>query len=189
MTDPARFEDPAYPIYSVKMRWSQDTTGGDTFDPDSNRAKGLPPGRVWNSAVIDRMYREDPGTEAIEAWARDEWWPLYAKKFADRNPGEPKITVTRTGEETWCLSWFEHWTFDVGQSDEEALASFQRYVDRYRDTQDYWPGDPPEGYRCLMGAEDRWRWCGTYDGSPSEKTDPPCRCEHCKAQGVIRIGH
>lgn len=80
--------------------------------------------------------------------------------------------------------------YTVGQSDQEALASFSRFVWRYADMQEYYPGEPPEGYRCLMGAEDRWRWCGASpDGEPDTRSKPPCRCEHCREQGVIRIGH
>ncbi len=40
------------------------------------------------------------------------------------------------------------------------------------------------------GAEDRYRWCGSDDdGKTNPGIKPPCRCKHCKEQGVIRINH
>ena len=87
-------------------------------------------------------------------------------------------------EDTWCLRWFNHYTFNVHLSDADLLASFQDYVNRHRAEQ---PGtyESVEKHRervgndwvCLMGAEDRWRWKG------------PCRCEHCTARGVVSIDH
>lgn len=174
-----------YPLYRIAIKWEQDGEH-DARWPESH--EGLPEGRIWNSTRLHTMYREGQDVSDLERSFRDEWWPKYvAEKLADKNPSEPTITVTEDGRETWCLSWFEHWTFDVGQSDEEALASFERYVRRYERMQDVRPGEYPEGYRCLMGAEDRWRWNG--GPGPDERTPPPCRCKHCKAQGKIRIGH
>lgn len=184
MSETATKAEPMYPQYRVLARWTQD---------DGQRGE-----RRDNSVVLNRMYREDPGAEEVERWAREEWWPAYIetkrpaedRTLCERNPSEPEIEVTYDGEESWQISWFEHWTFDVGQTDREALDSFQRFVFRYADMQDYHPAERPEGYRCLMGAEDRWRWSGAgSDGEPGTRSDPPCRCEHCREQGVIRIGH
>lgn len=182
-------EEATYPIYRISARWEQD---GEHDDGYPKWSEGLPEGRIWNSTGgMDRMFREDQDLDELRRWAVEEWWVGYVEnKLADKNVGEPEITVEFSHRETWCLSWFEHWTFDVGQTDAEALDSFQCYVDRYAHMQDFYPGDPPEGYQCLMGAEDRWRWTGAApDGASDTRSEPPCRCEHCKAQGKIRIGH
>lgn len=89
-------------------------------------------------------------------------------------------------EDEWCLTWFSHYTFDNGQTDEEVLDSFREFV---RDFED----DTKRTFTTLMGAEERWRWCGHIyqnegDWQPT-RTDPPCRCQFCKEQGVIRINH
>ena len=183
--------DPVYPIYEVQLRWENDGE----HDPEYPKwHEGLPAGRVWNGTTMTKMYRENPGANTVREWALNEWWPGYqdhegpSGKLSDKNPGEPEVTVTFEGEESWCLEWFQHWTFDVGQTDGEALSSFQRYVDRYAHMQRIWP-IPTEGYKCLMGAEERWRWKGSVDGTPENDAPAPCRCEHCKKHGVIRIGH
>jgi hypothetical protein len=111
----------------------------------------------------------------------------YFKRF---KPEELIIHVIDTefvlvGYEEWCLTWFSHYTFDNGQSDEEVLRSFGAYTHRWRSSKD-------KVFTTLMGADDRWRWKGTLypDGSSKPiETDPPCRCQYCKEQGVIRINH
>lgn len=177
--------DPTYPTYSVSVRWEND---GEHNPEYPNWHKGLPAGRTWNSTLLHRMYREDPGVHEVLRIHKEEWWPGYVQaKLADKNPGPPMFTVEHTGCESWVLEWFSHYTFDVGQSDGEALASFERYVRRYEDMQDVWPGEYPEGYRCLMGAEDRWRWHGGSE--PDVRTPAPCHCEFCQRDGVIRVNH
>ena len=71
--------------------------------------------------------------------------------------------------EVWCDGWFSHYSFDVGMSDHEVLASFERYVERVLRS------DLPEienGGR-LMGAEDRWRWHGCV--TPIRRPNGPSR--------------
>lgn len=175
-------EDAKYPIYSIGAKWLQDGV-----DDLRGRWYPFPPpeGRMWNSTSFHRMYKDDPGEESVRKWALEEWWPGYDE---EKHPNASDLTITITrSEETWCLEWFQHKTFDAGQTDSEALASFERYVRRYEFIQDIQPGEIPDGYRCLMGAEDRWRWSG--GPTAQDKSEPPCRCEHCKKQGVIRIGH
>lgn len=160
-----------YGIYTFTIKWEQDG-----IHKWENQHKGLPEGRIHNGTSFDIMYKDDQKIENLEQWVVNEWWKNYKKeKLFDKNPSTPKFTVAFKEKETWCLTWFSHYTFDVGQTDEEALSSFASFVDRYRN----------EGYegRCLMGAEDMWRWKGADD------TDPPCRCEGCKEFGVIRINH
>ena len=210
MTTPSGLpRDTRYPIYSITARFVQD---GDYPPEERARMKWWPndpgQGRIWNSVHHTKMYREDPGQAEVGRWAREDWWPkardqerrvVPGKAIADDHPGEPIFEVVLTHHESWCCSWFEHYTFDVGQSDAETLASFGEYVDRHAFYQDWPHGDDTdhelkrcgiEHRVCLMGAEDRWRWCGaTPDGAAETRSAPPCRCEHCKAQGVLRIGH
>lgn len=186
-----------FPIYSINVRWSQDET------PDWCRAKlgegwaahwqGLPDGRIWNSvSQMRRMFRTEQPIESLRA-ATLEWWDKYDKKGG--NPGEPEIDITLAEHEEWCLSWFSHWTFDDGQKDAEVLRSFESFLSRKGvelryDSYDGYGPDYRDGQYCAMGGEDRWRWCGrTHGGKDSERTDPPCRCDGCKAAGVIRIDH
>jgi hypothetical protein len=185
--------DPKNPIYNLRFRWNEDGE----HDPKYPKwHEGLPEGRVWNSTSVYKMYRTDPGLAAVEQDARD-WWEPYkvSDKREGKNPSEPEITVEFIRNETWALSWFSHWTFDVGQSDAEALASFERFVARmqrlnaderkYIETEHggYWH----DAY-CLMGAEDRWRWAGVRDDG-GNTTPAPCRCDGCKKLGFLRIDH
>ena len=88
------------------------------------------------------------------------------------------------GHDSWVLGWFNHETIDEGQDDNYFLSSFDDYVCRAKRERTYLHGDL---YPTLMGAEDYWRWSGVNkDGN---RVDPPCRCEHCKSQGVVRINH
>ena len=179
-TDLSGGVDPTYPIYRIDAKW---TEAGDSetrpwwpTDPGE--------GRHWDATGLDHMLREDPGIEEVERWAREEWWPTYAVRRDE--PADVRITVEFRRRDSWVTEWFSHKTFDVGQTDEEALASFERFVRRYEGMQDYYPGEVPEGYVCLMGAQDRWRW---YGGTYEARTDAPCRCDNCEEQGVLRVNH
>lgn len=168
--------EPAYPIYHIGVKWVDKENG-------ENMGGG------------NRMYREHPHESKLLE---------HAGELMEQYRNDREITKIRNLEidylfhETWCLSWFQHWTFDVGQTDRQALSSFQQYVNRHRWYQDL-PLEETErveeelGHKkiCLMGAEDRWRWKGSEDGSNehAKETDPPCRCEYCQEQGVLRIAH
>ncbi len=175
-----------YPIFCFEAHWSQQ---GEQNLKYPNWHKDLPEGRIWNSMSYNYMYRQTPSDIVAEM---DQWWQkVNREKFIDIQNLTLTHALYRTEE--WCLSWFEHWTFDVGQSDEEALASFQRFVDRTllvnRQEGKVVNGIWTEPH-CLMGAEDRWRWCGAEsDGEQNSRSDPPCRCKFCKQRGVIKIGH
>lgn len=186
--------DPSYPIYSVGLKWVQDIAPGADYSKYPKWLEGLPEGQFWDSAHRYEMRRDDPGRDEIERWAVEEWWPQVRAKYEDRNPADPQVTVKGPRWEIWQLTWFQHKTFDVGQTDEEALASFERYVRRYEHMQglptSYQIDRFRDDYICLMGAEDRWRWHGAGEsGDRDERSDPPCRCVHCREQGVLRIGH
>ena len=172
----------AYPIYCFRAKWSEDGE-----HREHSRFEGLAAGRIWNSMSPYDMFRESLNTQAVAVKAR-EWWSVVQKKRSDKHPADVVIVATFERHETWCGTWFNHWTFDNGQTDEQVLVSFARFVDRMLPL-----CAPPlsieAGEYCLMGAEDRSRWCGTKDGHTDNQTPPPCRCEYCKAQGVVRIGH
>lgn len=159
-----------YPIYFFSASWTQD--------------EKIPGERTKNMTSSHGMFRQEIDDPLEEAF---KWWDKMDKtKFINIDD----LTIDGQFEryDTWCLTWFSHFTFDIGQSDAEVLHSFQEYVDEKLDLNRK-NGKLVNGYWqepfCLMGAEDRWRWCGAEpDGSK-----PPCRCKFCKEQGVIRIGH
>jgi len=171
-----------YPIYRVVVHWSEACLPG-----AENRVSTLPPlpkGRFWNGTNWDLMQRDESPVDEIAARLQRDWWPNYAAKR--REPADLTITVRALGRDTWCSDWFSHWTFDVGQSDEETLSSFREYVERIR----YSDRSENEVDSFLMGAEDEWRWHGCTDGDPQgARTKAPCRCQYCVKRGVLRIDH
>jgi hypothetical protein len=172
---------PTYPIYHLKLAW---------VTPD-----GKPDGTSGRVMVRWQNHHAEAVRVAFS-------WAEQSAEKAGIDPLEIEIAVRFVEVEEWCLSWFSHYTFDVGQSDAEAIASFSRYVSRTEaynrrnqerhvsDDGSVWYCDP----RCLMGAEDRWRWtargCGTSRLGTGESTgEAPCRCKDCRAAGVLRIDH
>ena len=170
----------AYPIYSFNVHWHQD--GESEYE---GWKKGLPKGRIWNGSQWIKMFKDEQDDITIRLYIMKQWESLANnEKHKVLNLSIPIINWTMEYE-TWCLTWFQHETFDVGQSDVEALDSFERYVYRHIIKAEREGKEP-----CLMGAEDRWRWCGSEpDGKPDDRSPAPCRCIFCKEQGVIRIGH
>jgi hypothetical protein len=177
----------AFPIYYICTRWSESV--GDSTNLPPHRTAGLPIGRCFNSTGWSTMFREVRDLEEIEAECLRDWWPKYVMKHPDAVDVDILVRFVRW--EVWCESWFSHWSFDVGMDDAAVLASFGRYVDRVEcaiECERY-DGIEHPAYS-LMGAEDRWRWHGCVGGDPKgEHTDPPCRCAHCKKNGLIRIDH
>ena len=57
-----------------------------------------------------------------------EWMDKYTVKHADAKIENASFTVTFKFYETWLLTWFHHETFDVGQTDKEALDSFEQFI-------------------------------------------------------------
>ena len=186
-----------YPIYSFSARWAQD---GEHDERYPKWHEGLPEGRIWNSTNMSKMFKEEKTEEELKAIA-DEWWGNLVKSERDGkarfdNMDLESLTYKLKEHEEWNLTWFQHETFDEGQTDEEVLKSFSDYVDRVRDKNHEIEMQYPEddwyknGYRTLMGAEDRWRWHGAEPGGePGDQSPAPCRCKFCKEQGVIRIAH
>ena len=167
-------EYPVYPIYTIRYRWPQE-------------GKNCPNGTNGTSATV--MLREPSPTEiAGKAMER-------AILLAEENNvacDEVDVVVEFDRWEEWCCHWFNHYTWDTGLSDADVLLSFDRYVWRIERLNMHNPHYTESGYKydevCLMGAEDRWRWRGANDDN-DDQTDPPCRCKHCKEQGVVRINH
>lgn len=119
-----------------------------------------------------------------------------------------EASLTYVRHDTWALGWFNHFRIDTGESDEEVLDSFADYVSRVQvhnermlrripwpDRRSYHSNDNHPDAIQLMGAEDRWRWCGTKEGAQGmlgvmeDSTDPPCRCDGCQSNGLVRICH
>lgn len=136
---------------------------------------------MWNGTGWHIMEKEDRPVEEIAAEITRDWWPQYAAKRLQ--PDDMTLTVELRERDTWCSGWFSHWTFDTGLSDTEVLSSFQDYVDRIQ----FSDRSESEIGGLLMGAQDYWRLCA--HGPDGEQTPPPCRCKHCKAQGIVRIDH
>lgn len=192
-------EDKKWPIYSFSAKWSQKKREGDSDYPKWH--EGLPEGRIWNSTSFSKMFKEEQTQEQLDAFMH-EWWErmIEAKnkegKFPIIEPADITLTAKFLENESWVLTWFCHETFDIGQTDEEAIKSFEDYVrrveDHNADIEWKYPEDEwyKNGHRTLMGAEDRWRWKGSYDGEEGDGRAPyPCRCKFCKEQGVLRIAH
>jgi hypothetical protein len=180
--------DRIFPIYKIVFNWEQDG------EPDREYPESwvLPEGRIKNSTSFTRLLEKEMTEDELDTYIKT-MWDTYSsqEKILSKNPTNFTHTV-RMLKEVWNCTWFGHETIDLGQSDIEALDSFERYVRRHEDYQGMYLDNPdglPENPICLMGAEDRWRWYGTQDKVTGEQTSAPCRCEACKESGRIRISH
>ena len=184
----------AYPVWHISAKWVQD--GSHPEYPKWH--EGLPENRFRTGADYHWMFREEMTQEQVEEFIR-EWWQKYsAEKLSGVNPTDLQLECVFVRYETWCLEWFCHYTYDTGQTDHEAIASFERFVCRMKalngregelvQLPDGSNGVYSRDVYCLMGAEDRWRWHGERK-EDGENAPPPCRCDGCKKRGVIRINH
>jgi hypothetical protein len=175
---------PVYPIYHVKISWPEE-------------GKYCPDGRNATSATI--MLREASATEIAERCLR-----LQERMAEEHNvqPWDVEVEISSVRFEEWACSWFSHYTFDIGLSDQEVLDSFRKYVWRIqahnrRMNRSFVASDGYIVYTddiCLMGAEDEWRWRARANGTSvigcgEETGKAPCRCDGCKKAGVVRIDH
>ncbi len=170
----------AYPIYRFDYKWSQD---GEQDSKRSWQHDGLPLGRIWNSTSVTKIYNKKLISGFLEHESA-KFWNNIKHKYP--NPLDCVITAVFKEYETWCLQWFSHYTFDVGQTDGQILESFEKFVHRkllLNEREGQWINGYWREPYCLMGAEDRWRWRSSDDGRP------PCRCEGCKRNGIVRIDH
>lgn len=168
-----------YPIYRFEARWTKKRIVMNDYDD----THGLPVTRCWNGTCFSRMFKEEQGHKQLDI-ALIEFWQKYDKKGEECELFSLHSEFER--RESWCLTWFSHHTFDVGQSDEEARESFENYVRRSERLPGFenFESDGVKGFT-LMGAEDRWRWRSGSD----DYEGIPCRCKFCKEQGVLRIAH
>jgi len=188
-------EHKKWPLYKAIISWIENGE----HNPDyPHRNKDLPKGRIHNSMCPTYLLREG---ENIDRIMRDKW-NKYRDAHPQKNPSGVHIETEYLFESAWALRWFSHWTWDVGQTDEEALDSFAEYVafvqDYNNQNRKYTEGGCGYDPICLMGAEDRWRWRGRVNGDKNaprdednnyKQTDPPCHCDVCQAQGMITIDH
>lgn len=183
-----------YRVYRVSARWQQRVeTSADPENVPAPWREGCEEGRFWNSTSRDFMLRD---YEKIENIARE--YEAGVRSRADCHvdaDAQVEVETTLLHYETWCLTWFGHFTFYDGRSDEEFVESFERFVRRMERKNATESTRSPSGYVTpaypLMGAEDRWRWHGVAgDGEDrNRRTTPPCRCEKCKGSGKIHIFH
>ena len=157
-------EEQKFPIYKFYANWDQD-------DYENN----------FTDYYI--MYKENPTAEQLEY----ELKQFKLRTLAKHNGVIFKnIEYEFVEEESWCLGWFNHYTYNEFETDSEVEESFRDYVDR-KEVSNLKNGhqrnemnmnlDLKEHlYHCLMGAEDYYRW-------------KICRCEHCKRLGKITIDH
>ena len=177
----------AYPMYSVRMEYTEDINDENRKYIDKNRI--LPNNRAKGMIDDNPMYKEEQDIEFVKQEAKEKMWNNFVKVHERGNLQEGRMPIDNPKleslevfllprYETWCGGWFSHWTFDDGRSDEEYLQSFADFVNRMERVDDY----------CLMGAEDRWRWHGMADDEET-RTDPPCRCKYCREKGIVSIDH
>lgn len=177
----SKTEDRKFPIYYISIRWLQ------PCEPDKEYVErqiaNAPSGMVFNSTSFYKAFQEEPNDSELDKIAGERWENIKKKYNGD----SPVIIIRFYEYETWWITWFQHVTFDIGQSDEEVLESFRRYVRRKKEEGRKKYND--SSY-LLMGADEERRWHGAEpDGKPETRSKPPCRCKYCKEQGLIRIAH
>lgn len=156
-------DDILYPIYSVRAWWTEAREAKHPMPGTPDPGEG----RAWDQVSHCVMLREEMALDDVAKLWRAKYWPAYAERATA--PGDMSVReVVFRFKESWCLKWFQHWTFDVGQSDKEVIDSFYRYVARMRTDR---PDEP------LMHASEPSCW------------SKPCRCEHCREEGIIMIDH
>jgi len=120
--------------------------------------------------------REKITPTLIGKWTRG-WWKAIEKQ----KPGIKilKLELIYHGDDTWFLSWFAHQSMNYFATQEEAFASFEKWLNakgyEFSKT-DYHPDNHNNEIGCPMGADDKWRW-------------KFCGCEKCKKQQITVIKH
>lgn len=157
-----------FPIYSFNIEWKEKLENG-KFSK--------------NATHHTIMYKEEQNNELLQKVIDKFLVELSEKKKVKDIVS--KVELIRF--ETWCITWFSHYTFDLGQTDKEVKDSFEEYVKRHEHYQN--SIHFKEGGICLMGAEDRYRWHSHKDNEEEDYEQVPCRCIFCKEQGILRINH
>lgn len=178
----------AYPLFAMTAHYERDCNPERQGTPSRWQIEGVAKGRIKDRSTWGaRGFREWPDEGELVKWSHDRWKQSLKRddKYAIKKPTDLILTVTFRGWAVWWLCWFQHATFDVGLDDAGVLDSFQRHVGREVRRARHAGKEP-----CLMGAEEHWRWCGAEpDKDSGDRSPPPCRCEHCKDQGLVRIVH
>lgn len=131
---------------------------------------------------------ETPETTLRRIWASFISHEISAGENKGRTRAELNCKLSNLNsrfvkDETWCLDWFSHYTYNWHLNDGALFASFESYCRRCeqenRNNGHFFDGlsDNGKPFICLMGAEDRWRWEG------------PCRCDGCQSKGIVRFDH
>lgn len=180
----------AWPLFALTAYFERDLPPEWAHVLAPWQTEEMPKGRIKDRSTWGpRGFRDWPSESKLAEWGRKCWDGTLERPRIESsrilNPANLTLIVTFRGWAVWWLTWFQHATFDVGLSDDEVLLSFQKHCDRETRKAQYAGKEV-----CLMGAEDRWRWKGADpDGAPGSDSPPPCRCKHCKAAGLVRIGH
>lgn len=177
-----------YPIYRINWKFNKIKNGNSNQDSYSKEI----------------MY---PDRQSSETWKKliEEWeFTMSVRHDCEIQTTGYEVSLIEFND--WNLEWYCHYTFDKGQSDEDAYRSFINFVDRYQ----YQQGHDSEfiikskntpglinGYHCLMGAEDIYRighqpkliGGGKFDKSKEFEYRKPCRCDMCKKAGLLRFEH
>ena len=168
-------EERLYWIYSVDVAWKTKHSHSEYCKPDERDLCN-------DSTHANIAFRTEPSV--LECC--DRLHCLLASR-SERHPMlQPSFHMQLRFRAEWWLTWFAHSTFDVGQTDEEAVESFQNYVWWAEEFDNDPLGPPGKPSICLMGAEDQWRWRAGPDDSNEA---PPCRCPGCRKNGVLMICH
>ena len=154
-------EEKKYPIYRFSATWNQSDYKN-------------------NGTSCRQMYKEKLTKEELNSKLEE-----FKKGIINRHENVEFLnaTINYIEDETWVGKWFCHFTFNQFDNDEDAIRSFQEFVTR-KEIKNEENGhysnemnmDKPQGYYCLMGAEDRWRW-------------EVCHCEHCEKNEWTIINH
>ena len=136
-------EEKKYPIYRFSATWNQSDYKN-------------------NGTSCRQMYREKLTKEELNSKLEE-----FKKGIINRHENVEFLnaTINYIEDETWVGKWFCHFTFNQFYSDEDAIRSFQEFVTRkeikneenghYNNEMNM---DKPQGYYCLMGAEDYRDW-------------------------------
>lgn len=122
------------------------------------------------------MYKNPPTEAALNEELKD-----FINRIEEKQ-NKNGHSVTRWHEvryhfmenETWALGWFYHMTYNHFDTDQAAINSFESYV-RRKETENI-DNYEDRDCRCLMGAEDRFRW-------------EICHCDECAKNNQMVIKH
>lgn len=160
-------QEKKFPIYHFSLQWNQ-------VDFPKNFVS-------WHT-----MFKEKPTEDKLNDILNNEKERRINKHIEEGRPIVEWLDCEwkYVEDESWCLQWFNHYTYNKFETDQEVRKSFDDFIYRKMaqnranghgeiEKYDY---DNKNPFYCLMGAEDRWRW-------------KICRCEHCQKAGKITINH